>query len=278
MNMNINRKILVVLVCVALTITLSRPSWSQSKGVGVFDGQSDVGQVLHAGAGTYNAARQEYTLSGSGTNIWAASDEFHFLWKRMKGDFIVYTRGTLVGKGIDPHRKIGWMARTSLEGNSPQVSAAVHGDGLTSLQYRRTTGATTEENRSALTGADVIQLERRGTTFTLRVAKFGEPFQVRDVTDIDLGDEVYVGLFVCSHNKDVVEKGVFQDVRISIPAKANAAPGKMDLGSRLELMDIATGKRDVIFTAPNSIQAPNWTRNGKTLIYNSEGLMYLFDL
>ena len=276
--MNINNKILLVLVWVALTITFSPPAWSQSKSIGAFDGQSDVGPVLKAGSGTYIPARQEYTLSGSGTNIWATADEFHFLWKRMKGDFLVYTRGALVGKGVDPHRKIGWMARTSLEANSPQVSAAVHGDGLTSLQYRRTAGATTEENRSELTGADVIQLERRGNTFTLRAAKFGEPFQVREVTDIDLGDEVYVGLFVCSHNKDVVEKGVFQDVRITTPAKANATPGKMDLGSRLELTDITTGKRDVIFTAPNSIQAPNWTPDGKTLIYNSEGLIYTLDL
>ncbi|AKD53885.1 TolB family protein [Spirosoma radiotolerans] len=273
-----NRKFLVSLCWGGLLVLLSQSVWAQSKAVGVFDGQGDIGSVLHAGTSTFNSAHQSYALTGSGTNIWGTADEFQFLWKRIKGDFIVYTRGNLVGKGVDPHRKIGWMARASLDANSPQVSATVHGDGLTSLQYRRTVGATTEENRSAVSGADIIQLERRGNTFTLWAAKFGEPFQVREVTDINLGDEVYVGLFVCAHNKDVVEKADFQDVRITIPAKVGAPSGKMDLGSRLELMDVATGKRDVIFTAPNSIQAPNWTRNGKTLIYNSEGLMYSFDL
>jgi len=252
--------------------------WSQSKSIGVFDGQADIGNVLHAGSGTFNAKRQEYALSGSGTNIWATADEFHFLWKRLKGDFIVYTRANLVGKGVDPHRKIGWMARAGLEANSAHVSAAVHGDGLTSLQFRRTAGAATEENRAMGTSADIIQLERRGNTYTMRVAKFGEPFEIREVANIALGDEVYVGVFVGSHNKDVVEKSVFGDVRISVPAKIDAPSGKMDLGSRLELMDIATGKREVVFTAPNSIQAPNWTPNGKTLLYNSEGLMYTFDL
>lgn len=261
-----------------MLIILNQPVWAQSKAIGVFDGQSDVGSVIHAGSCTYNPIRQEYTISGSGTNIWDTNDEFHFVWKRMKGDFILYTRGHLIGKGVDPHRKIGWMARTSLDAKSPQVSVAVHGDGLTSLQFRRSAGAITEENRSTVSGADIIQLERHGNTFTLRAANFGEPFQIREIADINLGDELYVGLFVSAHTKDVVEKAVFQDIRLTVPVADKTPSGQMKLGSRLELLDVASGKRDVIFTAPNSIQAPNWTRDNKTLIYNSEGLMYTFDL
>lgn len=274
---NLNRTIQFLLGCSWLLLT-SLYAGAQSASIGVFDGHSDVGAVLHPGSDTYKASTHEYMMSGSGTNIWGAQDEFHFLWKRMKGDFILYTRGSLVGKGIDPHRKMGWMARTSLDANSPQVSAAVHGDGLTSLQFRRTAGGQVEENKASLTEADVIQLERRGNTFTMRAAKFGEPFETREVTNVDLGDEVYVGLFVCAHNKDVVEKSVYQDVRITTPAKPDASSGRMNLGSRLEILDLASGKRNVIYTAPNSIQAPNWTKDGKTLIYNSEGLMYTFDL
>ncbi len=255
-----------------------QPAQSQAKNIGVFDGQTDIGPVLHPGSGVFTPTRQTYALSAAGTNIWGTADEFHFLWKRLKGDFIVYTRGNFVGKGTDPHRKMGWMARSSLEATSAHISAAVHGDGLTSLQFRRTTGAATEENRSTLTGADIIQLERRGNTYTMRVAKFGEPFQVREVADMNLGDEVYVGLFLSAHNKDVVEQAVVSDVRLTIPVAPDVPAGRMDLGSRLEVMDIATGKREVIFTAPNSIQAPNWTPNGKTLLYNSAGLMYTFDL
>ncbi|MBO0931735.1 TolB family protein [Fibrella aquatilis] len=267
-----------LLAWVGLLATVGQPVLSQPKAVGVFDGQTDVGAVLHAGSAAFAPAGQTYTLSGAGTNIWGTADEFHFLWKRIKGDFIVYTRGNLLGKGVDPHRKIGWMARTSLDANSAQVNVAVHGDGLTSLQFRRTTGGITEENRATMTGADVIQLERQGNTFTMRVAKFGQPFEVREVANIDLGDDVYVGLFIGSHNKDVVEQGLFQDVRISVPVKPDVPAGQMKLGSRLELMNIATGSREVVFTAPNSIQAPNWTLNNKSLIYNSEGLIYAFDL
>ena len=126
--------------------------------VGQFDGQSDVGKVKRPGSATYDPKKQSYTIEGSGTNIWFDRDEFHFVWKRMKGDFILQTSGTLLGKGVDPHRKLGWMVRSSLDSNSAHINAVVHGDGLTSLQFRRTKAAMTEELKSTLTSADVVQL------------------------------------------------------------------------------------------------------------------------
>lgn len=63
----------------------------------------------------------------------------------MKGDFILYTRAEFVGNWVDYHKKVGWMVRKDLDGKAPHINAVVHGDGLTSLQLRRTTGAETEE-------------------------------------------------------------------------------------------------------------------------------------
>ncbi|HEX2695913.1 MAG TPA: biopolymer transporter TolR, partial [Acidobacteriota bacterium] len=42
--------------------------------------------------------------------------------------------------------------------------------------------------------------------------------------------------------------------------------------------DVDSGARTVVLTAPGSIQAPNWTTDGKALIYNGDGLLYRFDL
>jgi len=257
---------------------LSGVAFSQEKALGVFDGHGDIGKDVKPGSAFYNAKTQEYEMSGSGYNIWFDHDEFHFLWKKMKGDFIVYARARFVGAGTDPHRKVGWMARTNLDGNSAQVNAVVHGDGLTSLQYRKTTGASTEEIRSSLTHADVIQLERKGSTYTMRVAKFGEPFVTAEVANIDLGQEIYIGLFLGSHNKDVVEKGIYSDVRITVPASESLVPYREYLGSNVELLDVTSGKREVIYYSSKSLQAPNWTKDGKSLIYNCEGLMYNLDL
>ncbi len=266
------------LLSIAMLAMLHFPAFSQQESVGIFDGHGDIGDVLKQGNATYHPESQEYEVSGSGYNIWFDHDEFHFVWKRMKGDFIVYTRARFEGEGVDPHRKVGWMARQSLEGNASHINAVVHGDGLTSLQFRRTAGAETEEVRAELTGADVIQLERKGNTYTMRVAKFGEPFVTEQVTDLDLGEEVYVGLFVGSHNAEVVETGIFSDVRITVPARDDLVQYREYIGSRLEILDVESGQREIIYTDPKSIQAPNWTPDGKTLIYNSDGLIYTFDL
>jgi Tol biopolymer transport system component len=276
--MKMKLKSIVLAGLASLPLLVSNPSQAQNQSVGIFDGHGDIGSVLKPGSATYNPKTRQYEMAGSGYNVWFDHDEFHFMWKRMKGDFILYTRASFIGKGVDPHRKVGWMVRSSLDGKSPHINAVEHGDGLTSLQFRRTSGANTEEIRSKLTGADVIQLERKGNTYTMRVAKFGEPFVTEQVTDLSLGDEVYVGLFVGSHNKDVVERGVFKDVRISVPAPETLVPYREYLASNLELLDVATGDRQTIYTSPKSIQAPNWTPNGKTLLYNSDGLMYTFDL
>jgi len=261
----------ILLFCVALSAA-AQPT------IGIFEGHGDVGSDVKPGNATFDPMTRQYEVSGAGYNIWGDHDEFHFLWKKMKGDFIVYARGEFIGQGVEQHRKFGWMARKSLDGNSSQINTVVHGDGLTSLQFRRAPGEKTEEIRSQLKFADVIQLERKGNLYIMRVAKFGEPFATELMANVDLGDEVYVGVFAGSHNKDIIEKAIFKDVRITVPQRPTETPNQMTLASNLEILDIATGSREIIYTAPNSIQAPNWTSDGKTLIYNGGGSMYNFDL
>jgi len=269
-----------LLSCLALSFLLLFSSSAFSQKVGIFDGHSDVGTNVKPGSATFIPETGQYVISGAGANVWADHDEFQFVWKKMKGDFILYTKAEFLGTWVDYHRKVGWMVRKTLDGNSPHVNAVEHGDGLTSIQFRRTAGAVTEEIKSKITKANIIQLERKGNTYTMRVAKYGEPFVTEQVSDIDLGNDVYVGLFVGSHNADVVETGVFRDVRITVPYNGVADNRtQMTLGSNLELLDVASGNREIIYTVPYSIQAPNWTTDGKSLIFNgSDGLIYDFDL
>ena len=246
--------------------------------VGIFDGQNDIGPVKHAGSGTYDNAAQRYTLTGSGINIWGTHDEFHYAWKKMKGDFILRTNITFLGKGVEEHRKIGWMVRSSLDTNSMHVSAVVHGSGLTSLQFRRKASGATEEKKFTLTGADVVQLERKDGKYTMSVAHKGETFVSEKLDSLDLGDDVYVGLFICSHNPDVVEKAAFNNVRIVEPAPKDLVPYRNYLGSAIEILDLEDQNSKIIYQIPKSLQAPNWTQDGKSLIYNRDGLLYRFDL
>ena len=246
--------------------------------VGVFDGHDDVGAVLHKGSAIYNEVTHSYQLTGAGGNVWFTHDEFQFSWKKMKGDFILQARGTLLGAGVEAHRKFGWMIRTSLDSTSAMVCAALHGNGLTSLQYRKSPKTNVEEVPFSSKAPDVIELERRGKQFIMSVAHFGERYTTEQVSDIDLGDEVYVGLFVCAHNKDITETASFDNVRIITPVKADFVPYRDYIGSHIETMDVSTGQREIIYTSPISLQAPNYMIDGNSLIYNSNGLIYKLDL
>jgi len=249
--------------------------------IGVFDGQTDVGRTSHAGSVIYDQRLQQYAMSGSGQNMWATRDDFHFVWKRLTGNFILSTRAHFIGRGVEAHRKIGWTIRPTLETNSPHVTAALHGDGLMSLQFRRSAGATTEEVKSAdsLANPDaVIQLERRDDTYIMSVAQFGDTLVTTQLSDVALPDTVYAGLFVCAHNESVLERGEFSNVRITIPPRTGYVPYRDYLGSNLEILDLATGNATIVHRYRGSFQAPNWTTDGKALIYAQEGRLYRFDL
>ena len=250
--------------------------------VGIFDAQTDVGRVRSPGSASYDPQFQSYAVAASGQNMWNDHDDFHFVWKRMTGNFILSTRARFVGVGVEEHRKLGWTIRPSLDSNSAHVTAALHGDGLASLQFRRTAGAATEEGkwRDSLPSSPytVVQLERRDGVYLMSVARFGDTLITREVADVSLPDTVYVGLFVCAHNDTVVERASFSNVRITTPAKRDIVTYREYLGSNLEVLDVATGNATIVHQYHGSFQAPNWTPDGKTLIYAQEGLLYSFDL
>jgi TolB protein len=245
--------------------------------MGVFDHAGDVGDVRRKGSATYDSVAQTYRLRGAGSNIWFKKDEFQYAWKFQTGNFILQTRAGLVGPGVDPHRKFGWMARASLDTNAAMVCATVHGDGLTAIQFRKQAGANVEEVKSPVKMPDILQLERRGRSFFMSVARFGEPFWTVEVPDFDFPPELHVGLFVCSHHADAVEEAWFDNVRTITPAKPNFVPYREYIGSHLETVDITTGQRRILYSENASLQAPNWTNDNKALIYNKGGLLYRRD-
>ncbi|HYJ40316.1 MAG TPA: hypothetical protein VEW08_05965 [Steroidobacteraceae bacterium] len=261
-----------------LLVTLALPALvvaSPNGGpLGDFEAHADVGSPKIAGYSTWNAASQVYTLSAGGVNIWAKRDEFQFAYRRMKGDFIVQAQVEFQGKGVDPHRKAGIMVRTSIaDFDSAYVDGALHGDGLTSLQFRKAKGEDTGQTAMpAAKGANVIQLERRGNVFIFSAAKFGEPFEVAEIKDVpNVSEDAYVGLFLSSHNPDVKETVVFRHVRVIKPVKVGFQPYRDYIGSRLEVMNVTSGHRNVYYTSRVPFEAPNWLPDGSALIYNASG-------
>jgi hypothetical protein len=265
-------------VICALLIAFAADSLSQQMELGVFEGQGDVGNPIRSGSTSFDPVAQTYTIESSGSNMWFGRDEFHFLWRKLKGDFILSARAGFVGKGVEQHRKLGWIVRSGLGPGSPHVNASLHGDGLMSLQFRRGDGDTTRELPSAVKRPDLIQLERKGNKFIMSVARFGDTLSRVELADLLLGDEVFAGLFVCAHNPEVMEKAVFRDVRIVIPPRENFVPYRDYIGSDLEILDVESGNRTIVYHSPESVQAPNWSPDGKALTYNQNGRLFRFDI
>lgn len=246
--------------------------------LGAFDTVYEVGIRPSVGSAAFDPEAQTYALTGGGDNIGGTADEFGFLARRCSGDFILTVRGAFQGENEHSGRSWGIMFRQTLEGDSVYAAAAVHGDGRAALKYRADTGAETLEVKSALTDPDVLQLERTGQEVILRSARKGEPLLEAGRVQINLGDVIYAGLFVCSPDAERLETAFFSNLRFDVPAAAGVDGYRTPSASRLELLEVDSGQRRVVYASQDHFEAPNWSRDGKFLLFNQEGRIYTFDL
>src|SRR4029077_16456165 len=94
---------------------------------------------------------------------------FHFVWKQMSGDFALQAAIDWQGTGGNAHRKACLMVRQSLAADSPYVDVAVHGDGLTSLQFRESAGGQPHEIQANLSRPPMAGIRRQGDAFFMTV-------------------------------------------------------------------------------------------------------------
>jgi len=185
---------------------------SSSMGDSIFEGSGDVGNVKMKGSLVFDASSDTYKLTGAGTNMWAKDDEFFMVWRKETGDFSLAARIAFEGAGVNAHRKIGLIIRESLTGNAKYADVCVHGDGLTSLQYRETAGDVTKEVVAPHKAPDYIKLERIGKRIIMKTANGKYPDEITGEIELDFPGTVYIGLFICSHDADVLETAVFSNV------------------------------------------------------------------
>jgi TolB protein len=211
--------------------------------IGVFDVAQDVGSVGVKGSTTYDNATGDYTINGSGTNMYHLDDQFHFVYKKMVGNFVARARC----KGYTPRGttlpnddcKAGWMARKALTNNSAWVGTGLHKKGLVSILLRPENNFETGEvkDSTVITNSvpNITQLERKGNLYIMGLGVEGsvmhydtldtvpwpssvpDPFGVGKKLPVRLGDTVFLGLFVCSKNNQVAETYTFDSVTISGP-------------------------------------------------------------
>ena len=265
---------IALILAVAGTMTMNLPG--QAAAFGAFENQIDVGVTKHAGSVEFDAARRAYIVAGGGANMWFTNDAFHFVWKKVSGDVTLAADIAFLGAGGDPHRKACLLVRQSLDTDSAYADAAIHGDGLTSLQYRAAKNERTYEIQSGVNEPMRLRIEKRGRYVSMSIAGAGgmggELRPAGGSFRLDLTEPFYVGLGVCAHNNERIEKAVFTNVELT--EGAPPAAGKPRLICTLETVPLASKDRRVVWTTTNHIEAPNWSRDGASLLFNGQGRLY----
>jgi TolB protein len=260
-----------------LLLLISTFAYSQ---VGIFDKTDDIGKPKIAGSTQYDSTTQVYHLKGGGYNVWFNRDELQFAYRKISGNFILTANFAFGDLGKDPHRKIGWMVRPSLDEASPHVTATLHADGLTVLQWRVLRGAFMRDPQDEIfppkRNYTIVQLEREGKKMIMRGAHVGEPLQeIGSYIADNMPDTVLAGLFICAHDVNDMVSARAWNVRIDRPVPDNYSTSKDGwIGCRMETMDVFTGERTVIKENKGRFEAPNWMPDGKRLLFNENGSLW----
>jgi TolB protein len=198
-----------------LSCLLAASAFAQTENLGAFTNSDDVGAPPMKGSAEFDSAAGQYKITGSGTDIWGKADQFHYLWRKMSGNFAVTATAKFLTEGNE-HRKAVIMLRQSLDTDSPFVHLVIHGNGMPGVQFRNAKADNTNTVDLPIEGPGIwkMKLVRQGTTITAWISKDGGPMRELGHTENQLGSPVLVGLGVASHTQTAYNTVLFSDVTV----------------------------------------------------------------
>jgi hypothetical protein len=174
-----------------------------------------IGDTGAAGSAQLWDGEGRYTVKGSGGDIGANADAFQFVWEPVAGDCEIVARVASVQPEFS-QAKVGLMIRSDL------TKEAMHGSVVAfagnKLQFLSRVGngkPTTATNKAGMKVPRWLKLVRSGTTITGYDSADGKEWtETGHETLAGFGGVAFVGLAVCSHNKNQLATGQFTDVRL----------------------------------------------------------------
>jgi hypothetical protein len=189
----------------------------------------DIGGPAQAGSSMQ--ASGTYTIIASGSDIWNSSDQFHYVYMPVTGDFIFQARvDSLIWQ--DNWTKAGVMLRDTLNANAANAYMMINPGGLTQLQWRSGTG-----NGSGSTyGPQAVfpywvRLVRSGALVTGYASPDGVNWSPVGSQFPNIGSSAYIGLAVTSHNNNTgkTTTAVFDNVGFVTPGPTDPRPASLCL-------------------------------------------------
>lgn len=178
----------------------------------------------------------------------------------------------------DPEAAAGIHFQRSHDPESVFVTARFSGEGSASIAFRSEDNGPVQQIHCGGKHFESLQMELKDDRIILQGAHPGEEWQVLGSIRMQIPASGHVGLFVQHPDPANFLCAGFRNVRLTLPAPAGFRPYKDYIGSRLEILHLQGFTRETVFETPDGIEAPNWTPDGRSLIYNSKGLLFRFDL
>jgi Tol biopolymer transport system component len=242
----------------------------------------DIGAVQTPGTAEWAAGA--FTLQGT-LDIWGLADGCHIAWHPLDGDVELLARVTAIeNPGGVAHAKASLSIRESLDAGSRHVTICVTPTDGTQFLYRDKTGGKTirifADAAAEKTGVPKgqfpcwLKIVRRGQEFRGYESVDGQRWQASGQIQLDLPAHTVVGLAASSHKKDILTKVTFDHLALS--SRPAAGPSKPFVRRVSQLMTLGidgTGKQ-LVYQTSQRIEAPNWTPDGRWLVFNSKGLLW----
>ncbi len=163
----------------------------------------DIGNVNIPGSVVFTNG--EYTVSGSGSDIYNRSDNFYFVYWNLSGNGSIIARVNTI-TNTNGWAKAGVMIRESLGSGSVEVAAVVSAENGIASQWRSDTAGTTSWMGTSGSTPYWLKLERIDDNFLVSKSTDGVNwFQFQSIM-IPMGSDAYIGICVTAHDEDMLNR------------------------------------------------------------------------
>ena len=173
----------------------------------------DVGSTAAAGTACYSSDDEQFTLNGSGDNIWNDDDAFQYAYQTLDGDGSITTR-VVSQENTGDYAKAGVMFRESLDSNSKHAMTSVTPTEGTRLQYRDGDGSGLINN-PGYAAPIWVRLVRVGDVFTAYRSSDGVTWSEVGQHTVTMGTSIHVGLAVTAFDDGALSEVLFDNVVIT---------------------------------------------------------------
>ena len=149
--------------------------------------------------GTAAVTNGVFTIRGSGADIWAPADAFHYVYKNWSGDGACVIRVLDVDE-TDSYARAGIMFRASVDASSPHAFVFYRAGGETGFQARLDTNDNAWVDGSWDNAPYWLKLTRVQNTFRAYDSPDGTNWHEIGSTNIEMPTNILIGLAVTSHD------------------------------------------------------------------------------